>query len=205
MHGNIHAVFAVVSWRRGFHVKNCHRQWNMVAPLWTCKQCQSVEWKHGSLSRTKKFRSVPSVCEVMLTLGPYLSTLMIVDRWSLVDGIVLCLKRSGNMLFTVDAEECWQMELFCIMTLLELMWHHHLLKWFQNWNLSFSSTQCTVQIMPHLITIFLDCRKMGYMDADLQMMKRSRTWHIHGFVHDQKHFSRVLSGSLWTEISVWRS
>jgi hypothetical protein len=37
-HGNVHAIFAVVSWWRGFPATDCHRHWNMGVPLWTCKQ-----------------------------------------------------------------------------------------------------------------------------------------------------------------------
>jgi len=111
--------------------------------------------------------------------------------------IVLCLKRCRYPLFAVNTEECWQKELFCITTTLNHIWQLWPLKQFRNWNLSFSSLQETVQISPHLITIFSDHSKMC-----LQMMKRSRTQCLCDFVHNQKHSS----GSSWAEVTnVWRS
>jgi hypothetical protein len=42
--GNVRAIFAVTSWRRrDFPAMDCHKQWNMGAPLGTCKQTS----KHG--------------------------------------------------------------------------------------------------------------------------------------------------------------
>jgi len=38
------------------------------------------------------------------SIGPFSGTTRIVDRWSIVHSFVLCLKRSWNPLFTVDAE-----------------------------------------------------------------------------------------------------
>jgi hypothetical protein len=36
--GKFDATFAAISWRRRiFHVRGCHRRWNMRTPLWTCK------------------------------------------------------------------------------------------------------------------------------------------------------------------------
>jgi hypothetical protein len=45
------------------------------------------------------------------------------------------------------------------------IWQQWPLKWLKNWNLSFSPTQHTVQISPHLITTFLDCLDMCYVNA----------------------------------------
>lgn len=42
-----------------------------------------------------------------------------------------------------------------------------------------------------------------YMNAKLQMMMRSRTWCIHGFIHNCKRTQRMLSGSLWTRVKCW--
>jgi len=83
-------------------------------------KCQSMWWKHTSSPRTKKFTSVPYAGKVMLMfcslMGPSSSTTRIVDRRSVVHGIVLCLKKSWHPPFTIDAEECWQVELLCVMT-----------------------------------------------------------------------------------------
>jgi len=44
------------------------------------------------------------------------------------------------------------------------------------------------------------------MDADLQMMKRSRTECIHGFTYDQEHSLQMASGSSWIKVTnVWKS
>jgi hypothetical protein len=77
---------------------------------------------------------------------------------------VLCLKRIWNTVFTVNAKECWQMELL----------HHNnaqphtaaVTKWFKNWYVSFSSTQHTVQISHDLITVFPDNSKTYYVDTN---------------------------------------
>jgi len=53
-------------------------------------------------------------------MGPSSSTIRTLDIQSVVHSILLCLKRSWNPLFAVNAEECWQMELFCIMTTFSL-------------------------------------------------------------------------------------
>jgi hypothetical protein len=47
-------------------------------------------------------------------------------------------------------------KLFCIMTMLDLIWQQWPLKCSENWNLSFPFIQHTTQITSHLTTIFLD-------------------------------------------------
>jgi len=142
--GNMHTVFIVI------HV-------------WNCKQCQSVEWKHV-IVQDQKFKSVPSASKWCWScfgtlMGPSSSTTRIMDRWSMLH-IVQCLKRSWNPLFTLNAEEFWQIELFCIVSTLKLIWQHLPLNQFKYWNASFSPTQHTVQTLPHACTIFSDCSKM---------------------------------------------
>jgi hypothetical protein len=77
-------------------------------------KCQSVEWKH----------IIPLVQEIQMCLlpakwcfgtlmGPSSNTTRIMDRWSVVHHIVLCLK-SWNLLFAVNAEECRRIELFSL-------------------------------------------------------------------------------------------
>jgi hypothetical protein len=41
--GNMHTIFAAVSWRWGFPATECHRRWNVGAPKWTCKQMSKHE------------------------------------------------------------------------------------------------------------------------------------------------------------------
>jgi hypothetical protein len=44
------------------------------------------------------------------------------------------------------------------------------------------------------------------MDADLQMMKRSRMQCIHDFTYNHTHSLQIATGSLWSEITnVWRN
>jgi len=50
---------------------------------------------------------------------------------------VRCLVGRLNRLFAVNAEKCWQMELFCAMTTLECIRQQRPLKRFENWNSSF--------------------------------------------------------------------
>jgi hypothetical protein len=70
----------------------------------------------------------------------------ILDRESVVDNVVLCLKKCWNLLFAVNVEEYWHKKLFTILTLY-LIWYKWLWKQFRNWNLSFSLTPYTVQIL----------------------------------------------------------
>jgi len=140
-------------------------------------------------------------CCFRTSMGPSLGTTRIVDRWLIVYSIMPCLKRGWNLLFTLNADECWQMELFmlssglwyhmdlwnisilpqhymvlqstsprlesllwkpqilqmelfCIMTMLNLICSSN------HWNnskteIQASPTQHTVHILPHPITIFL--------------------------------------------------
>jgi len=47
MCGNVRAIFVEILWRRrDFPSVDCHRRWNIGASLWTCKEIQSIEWKH---------------------------------------------------------------------------------------------------------------------------------------------------------------
>jgi len=94
--------------------------------------------------------------------GPSSSTTMNVDRQSIQSSIVLSLKSRWNMLFAVNTEECWQIEFFCIMTILDLIWQQQLLKQFKNWNYNYSLTQHTVQISSHLIII--QCGAMKFQE-----------------------------------------
>jgi hypothetical protein len=179
MCGNMHAIFAaLLQRRRGFPATDCYRWGNMVAPLWTFKQTS----KHRV--ETHIIAQEWCLCCFGDLMGPSSSTAKMVHRWSVVHSIVLCLKRRWNLLFAVNTVEHWQRE-FCIMTTLDLTWKQWPLKWFENQNLSFSPTHHTVQISLHLITIFLDCLKMCYMDDDLHTMKKSRTWCICASAHSQ--------------------
>jgi hypothetical protein len=69
MHGNVHAVFAALLW-----MKRDPLQWIVTGnEIWAhhceyANKCQSMEWKHMSLPRTKKFISVPCASKVILTL-----------------------------------------------------------------------------------------------------------------------------------------
>ena len=42
-----------------------------------------------------------------------------------------------------------------------------------------------------------------YMNASLQIMKRSRTWCIYGFIHNCKRTQQMLSGGLWARVKCW--
>jgi hypothetical protein len=70
MCGNVHATFAAMSWRRGTLAMDCHVTSNetWVHHCESARKHQSMEWKHISLHRTKKIKSVPSGSKVMLTL-----------------------------------------------------------------------------------------------------------------------------------------
>jgi hypothetical protein len=139
-------------------------------------------------------------------MGPFSNTTRIADRWSVVHSIVLYLKelkpnicskyrgmltdgivlqydnaRPHIALATVTTETIWKLKF-------ELVPH-----------------PSYFQIMSHLITIFLDCSQMCYVDADLLMIKRSRTWCIHVFALYQKHSLQKQSESSWTkETNMWR-
>jgi hypothetical protein len=156
-----------------------HMSTNRHMWKYACNLCSNII-KMGRLSCLLPAKWCRSCFGRLMDLSS--NTIMIMDRWSVVHGTVLCLKRNWNLLFTVNTEKYWQMELFCIMTMLDLIQQQQSLKQFQNWNLSFSPTQHTV----HLITIFLDFSKMCYMDTSLQMTKRWMWW-ICGFVCNQKH------------------
>jgi len=142
----------------------------------------------------------------MLTLFWVFNGPILEHRQWIVLSIVLCLKRRWNLLFTANTEEWWRVDLVCIVTTLNLIQQQQQpLKLFKNWNLSFSPTQHTVHSASHLITIFSDRSKMRYVDADLQTMKRSRTWCIYSFAYNRKYSSQAASGNSWTEvINVWR-
>jgi hypothetical protein len=93
---NMHAISAVISWWGGFCAVDCHKWWNVGAPLWIWQQMlnHGVE-SHAIAQDKKKFQSVHSASKVMLTLfwdinGPIL---WIMDTWSIAHSIVLFLKR----------------------------------------------------------------------------------------------------------------
>jgi len=94
-----------------------------------------------------------------------------------VDGAWYCtmLEDEFKATICINAKEYWQMELFCIITMLHLIWKQQPLKGSENLNLSFSPTEHKDQTLPNLITIFLDQSKMHYVDTNLHMMQRSRT------------------------------
>jgi len=154
----VHASFAAISWSRGFPVIDCHRQWNMGVPLQNL-QADIKAWSgNTSWPRTNKFKSMSSAGKVMLMLfwdstGAILC-LHLVHGQSIVHGIVLCLKKSWNLLFAVNAE-CWQMEL-CIMTMVDLIWQQWTLKGYENWNSSSSPTKHTVISDYHTFRLFKD-------------------------------------------------
>jgi len=99
-----------------------------------------------------------------------------------------------------------KMKLFCFITTLYLIRQQRPLKRSENRNSIFSPIQRTVQISPHLITIFWECSEMRYVDADFQTMKRSRTRCTRGFASNRKPSSQMASGGSLIEVkTVWRS
>jgi len=72
--------------------------------------CQSMEWKHMSSPRTKKFKCPfcwqSDVDPFGILMGPSCSTSRIMDRWWTVHIIVLWLKSSWNLLFAINVEDC---------------------------------------------------------------------------------------------------
>jgi hypothetical protein len=76
--------------------------------------------------------------------------------------------------------------LFGTMTMLDLIYQQWPLKQFKNWNSSFSPTQHTVKISPNLTAIFSVCSKIHYMDANVQMMYKSRMQCICGLCTTKK-------------------
>jgi len=102
MSTNGHAIFAVISWRRGFPAMDCHRPGNMGAlPLWTCKQMS----KHGAEIHINQDQEIQKFALLaakwcwhcfQTSLGPSLSTTRIMDRWSIVYSTVLCLPRGDE-------------------------------------------------------------------------------------------------------------
>jgi hypothetical protein len=106
------------------------------------------------------------------------------DRWSTEYSIVTCLKKRWNPLHAVHAEESWQMELFCIMTMLDLIQQYQPVKWVKNRNSNFSPIQHTVHISPSQITKVPDHSESHYVDSDLQTMKKVQDM-VHTWLHTQ--------------------
>jgi len=76
--GNVHESFAVIPWRRVLQwIVTGNETW--VHHYEPTSKCHCMDWKHTSLPRNKKFKSVLSAGKVMLTLSldlmcPSLST-----------------------------------------------------------------------------------------------------------------------------------
>jgi hypothetical protein len=109
-----------------------------------------------------------------------------------------------NPLFAVNTGML-QIELFCIMTMLDHIWRQWLLKEFENWNSSSSPhTAYSPDLAPpgyHIFGPFKDTLH-GCQFANDDIKDALHTWlHTH-----QKHSLQMTSGSLWTEVTnVWRS
>jgi len=118
MSTNMHTIFAAASQRKDFPAMYYHRWWNVCAPLWMCKQTpkHGVETHHPS-PRMMKFKSVHSASKVLLTLfwdfnGPILQHYQ--DCGQMVNSAWYCamLMMRWNLLFAINTDKCWQMELF---------------------------------------------------------------------------------------------
>jgi len=80
-----------------------------------CQKAQSRTTCHCPGPRNSEVCLLPAkwcLCYFGTIMAPSLSITRIVDRRSVVHGIVLCLKRNWNSQFPVNTGECWQMELF---------------------------------------------------------------------------------------------
>jgi hypothetical protein len=149
-----------------------HRQWNMGTTLWTCKQTSKHGVETHVIAQDEEIQKWPLCRRSDVDShfnGPILKRYW--DHWQMVNSAMLEEEMKPAMLFAIKTKQCWQKEFGCIMTL-DLKQQPWPLKRFQNWNLSFSITYYTVQILPHLISIFSDLSRMHYVDADLQMVKR---------------------------------
>lgn len=188
---NGHVIFAAILWWRGFCATDCHMQWNMAAPLITCKQTSNA-WRknahHCPGSRNWKMCLLPAKwcrCHFGIFWGPFLEHYQ--NHGQMVNSAWYCAKFIEKLKPAIYRECRWQKSLLCIVTTLDFIQQQRSLKQLENWNWSFSLTQHRVQISFHLITILLDCPKRHYRNADLQTMKR----YIHGFTSNWKHSSQI--------------
>lgn len=170
---NGHAMFGAMLWGgEGFCAVDCHRQWNMGATLWTCKQTSTHGVETQVIAQDEEIQKWP-LCRRSDVDNPFNGLILkrYWDHWQMVNSAMLEEEMKPAMLFAIKTKQCWQKEFGCIVTL-DLKQQQWPLKRFKNWNLSFSITYYTVQILPHLISIFSDRSGMHYVDADLQMVKR---------------------------------
>jgi len=122
MHGNMYVIFAAISWRRGFPVTECHKQWNIC---------------HPPGPRYSKLCLLPAkwcFCCFGALMVTSSSTTRIVDRWSIGHGFVLCLKWSWNPLFIVEAHKCWENAVVLYHEDAQFIRQQQPLKRFENWN-----------------------------------------------------------------------
>jgi histone-lysine N-methyltransferase SETMAR len=144
-----------------------------------------MEWEHMSLPRTKKFKSVPSASKVMFVLG--LSRPILKHDQENGQSVVYNIIVLGEELKpTIHSKHRGMLTNGAVL-------HHD--------NAGPHTTAAAIgtiqklklELFPHpayspdLIPSdyqFLDCSKMHYVDADLQIMKRSRTQCICGFAHN---------------------
>jgi len=117
--------------------------------------------------------SVPPFIKVMLILfwdciGPILK-----HYWDLghTANIVICLKRGWNALFAVNTEKCWQMDLFCILTMHNVIWQLMTIALFYNCNLKFTPTQPSS--IPVWLSYFILC---GCQFANEDVKDVVHTW-----------------------------
>jgi len=176
-HGNMHSVFAVMSWRRrGFFATYCHRWQNIC----TTVNLQVLYLDSGGLQEHR-----PS------------GSLLILSLWCNVGEWPECTCNAGH--YSVVLDEVWwrpvksagapslwvyrwatvwyqgmEANSFGFVPLLARCYYG---TQFRNWSLFFSPTQHTVQISPHLITIFSDGSKAHYVDAYL-LTNAWRSWGI---------------------------
>jgi hypothetical protein len=107
----------------------------------------------------------------------------------------LCLK-SWNLPFAVNTKECKQMELFCIIPMLDLVWQQQPLKQFKDWHQNFFPIQHTVQILLpsdyHIFWLIKDVlhglpQNIVCVHAQLCSNQKCSLW--------------MASGSSWTEVT----
>ena len=112
---------------------------------------------------------------VIYTPSKLMSITIILDRESVVDNVILCWKRCLNLLFAVNAEECWQKKFFTMLTLY-LIWYKWLWKQFRNWNFSFSLTQYTVQISSIWLCTTQKCVTWTPLCIQIEAKDMMHTW-----------------------------
>jgi len=126
MCGNMHAIFAAILWRRRFTAMDYHKQWNMGAPLWTCKR----QSKHA----VEKYVTML----VWDFNGPILKHNQ--DQWQAINITLYCAMLEKDLKPAVCSKHRGMLTngAVFIMTMLDLIWKQQLFKWFKNWNSSFS-------------------------------------------------------------------